>query len=308
VSTTDLAATARPSHQAYDRPSSANSPRQLLIASLPVTERQIRLAGISTAVLEGGNGPAIVLLHGPGEYAAKWLRIIPDLVKTHRLVAPDLPGHGMSAAVDGAVDSNRVLVWLDELITETCEAPPFLLGQITGGAIAARFAAAYGDRLRGLILSDTLGLAPFQPAPEFGAALTAFMTEPSPENHDKLWQRCAFDLDKLRDHMGESWGHLRAYNLERVRAPELKPIQQSLFEQFGFPVIPPHELARISIPTVLIWGRHDLATPLTVAEAASARYGWPLHVIEGAADDPPIEQPAAFVEVLRRALLAADNR
>jgi hypothetical protein len=41
---------------------------------------------------------------------------------------------------------------------------------------------------------------------------------------------------------------------------------------------------------------------LSVAEAASARYGWPLHVIENARDDPAIEQPEAFLEALRAAL------
>ena len=61
---------------------------------MPVTERRLEFAGISTAVLEGGDGPPVVLLHGPGEYAAKWMRVIPDLVTTHRVVAPDLPGHG----------------------------------------------------------------------------------------------------------------------------------------------------------------------------------------------------------------------
>ena len=68
------------------------------------------------------------------------------------------------------------------------------------------------------------------------------------------------------------------------------------------PAIPPADLARIVVPTTLIWGRHDLATPLRIAEAASARYGWPLHVIEDAADDPPIEQPEAFLTALRAAL------
>ena len=66
--------------------------------------------------------------------------------------------------------------------------------------------------------------------------------------------------------------------------------------------IPPAELARIAVPTTLIWGRHDLATRLRVAEAASARYGWPLHVIENCADDPRIEQPEAFLRALRLAL------
>jgi pimeloyl-ACP methyl ester carboxylesterase len=50
------------------------------------------------------------------------------------------------------------------------------------------------------------------------------------------------------------------------------------------------------------WGRHDLATPLAAARAARARYGWPLEVVEGAGDDPPIERPAAFLAALRRAL------
>ena len=68
-----------------------------------------------------------------------------------------------------------------------------------------------------------------------------------------------------------------------------------LMERFGLPAIPAAELERIAVPTALIWGRHDLATPLEVAEAASARHGWPLHVIEDCADDPPVEQPEAFV-------------
>lgn len=41
---------------------------------------------------------------------------------------------------------------------------------------------------------------------------------------------------------------------------------------------------------------------LEVAEAASSRYGWPLHVIENARDDPAIEQPEAFLKALRSAL------
>jgi pimeloyl-ACP methyl ester carboxylesterase len=71
------------------------------------------------------------------------------------------------------------------------------------------------------------------------------------------------------------------------------------------PAIPPPDLARITVPTTLIWGRHDLATPLSVAEAASARYGWPLHVIENANDDPPVEQPEALLRALRATLGSA---
>lgn len=102
--------------------------------------------------------------------------------------------------------------------------------------------------------------------------------------------------------MGDGWDRIKAYNLDRTRTASLHATQQSLMEQFAMPAIPRAELDRIAVPTTLIWGRHDLATPLSVAEAASKRFGWPLHVIEDAADDPPIEQPEAFLKSLDAAL------
>lgn len=41
-----------------------------LIAAAPVQERRMRLAGASTAVLESGEGPSVVLLHSQGSFAA----------------------------------------------------------------------------------------------------------------------------------------------------------------------------------------------------------------------------------------------
>jgi pimeloyl-ACP methyl ester carboxylesterase/ubiquinone/menaquinone biosynthesis C-methylase UbiE len=286
----------------HDRPRANDDPRERLLAGLPLTERRLQLAGISTAVLEGGAGPAVVLLHGPGEYAAKWMRVIPDLVTTHRVIAPDLPGHGTSEVVDGALDADRVLAWLGELIECTCSSPPALVGQILGGAIAARFAGNQGDRLSQLVLVDALGLCPFQPTPEFALALSEFLVRPTKDTHDRLWRRCAFDLDDMRNRMGESWQRIKAYNLDRALTSSLQATQHSLMQEFGIPAIRPTELAKIAVPTTLIWGRHDLATQVEVAEAASARYTWPLHVIENAGDDPPMEQPEAFLEALRAAL------
>jgi pimeloyl-ACP methyl ester carboxylesterase len=74
-----------------------------------------------------------------------------------------------------------------------------------------------------------------------------------------------------------------------------------LMELFAMPAIPAEVLGRIAAPTTLIWGRHDLATPVRIAEAASVRHGWALHVIEDAADDPAMDQPDAFLNALRNA-------
>ena len=276
--------------------------RERLLAGIPAAQRQLQLAGVSTAVLEGGDGPPVVLLHGPGWNATHWMQVIPELVTTHRVVAPDLPGQGASAVADGLLDADRVLAWLDELIARTCTSPPALVGYALGGAIAARFAIDHSGRVGRLVLVDTLGLCQFQPAPQFGVALNDFLAQPTERTHDRLWQHCALDLESVRQRMGERWEPFKAYNVDRARTPSVQAALGALMELFGLPAIPSADLARIGIPTTLIWGRHDLATQLAIAQAASARYGWPLQVIEHAADDPPIEQPEAFVRALRAAL------
>jgi pimeloyl-ACP methyl ester carboxylesterase len=277
------------------------SARELLLAGLPVTECRRDVAGVSTAVLEGGEGPPMVLLHGPGEFAAGWLPVLPRLTRSHRVIAPDLPGHGASPTAGGPLAAAGVLRWLDELVEQTCAEPPVLVGRVAGGAIAARFAAAHGDRIAALVLVDTLGLAPFRPDPRFWIALQRFFAEPTDHSYHRVMEFCAFDLDRVREQLGARWQAYAAYAVELVGDAGVQAALGSLIGQFGAVPIPPEELAGITVPTALIWGRHDLATPLHVAEEASARYGWPLHVIEDAGDDPPLDRPDAFLDALRAA-------
>jgi pimeloyl-ACP methyl ester carboxylesterase len=272
--------------------------RRRLLSSLPVTERRLELAGISTPVLEGGEGPPVVLLHGPFGYAAHWMFVIPSLAKSHRVIAPDLPGHGASEMSDASLHVDRVLAWLGQLIDQTCDSSPALVGQLLGGAIAARFAAGHRDRVSRLALIDTFGLVPFQPEPEFGKALHQFMAHPDERTHHDLWRHCAFDLDGLLQRIGERWDTFASYNVDRVRTPSVQAAAGTLMELFAVKAIPEGELARSTAPTTLIWGRNDRATPLSAAEAASARFGWALNAIDACADDPPIERPEALLRLL----------
>lgn len=272
--------------------------REQLLDGVPGTERRLTIAGAETVLLEAGDGPPVVLLHGPGGNGLHWTHVLGPLSATHHVVAPDLPGQGASEPLEPA----RLLAWLGELIERTCAAPPVLVGHAVSGAIAARFAA--GHELAQLVLVDALGLRAFEPAPRFGAALQAFLADPDERTHDELWRYCALDLDGLRERTGDWWRAFAAYNVDRAQTPSVMAALGALMERFGLPAIPADELERITAPTALIWGRHDLATPLAVAEAASARHGWPLHVIEDCADDPPVEQPEALVDALRRALVA----
>lgn len=284
-----------------DRSATGRESRALLTEGLPVTERQSALAGTPTTWLEGGEGPPLILLHGPGESGVNWRWVIADLVETHSVVAPDLPGHGSSGGTDVEWTEARILEWLDALIERTCAEPPVLVGHVLGGAIAARFARARGDRIRCLVLVDSLGLAPFRPALRFLVALLGFQARPTETTYRWFMGQCAHDLDRLQERMGERWDAFVSYNLEMAKGPQGKAGGRML-KELGLPRIPPEDLEQIRVPTALIWGRHDRANRLSVATAVSERYGWPLHVVEDAADDPARDRPRAFVEALRASL------
>jgi pimeloyl-ACP methyl ester carboxylesterase len=275
-----------------------DDPRARLLAGTTIAERSIEAAGLSTAVLEAGAGPDVVLLHGPGEFAAGWAPVLTGLAATHHVVAPDLPGHGESAA-PADLDVPHVLSWLADVIAATCISKPVLIGRVVGGAIAARLAIVDGDRVRQLVLVDTLGLTPFAPAPPFGEALHRFFSEPDEDTFTGAMRYCAHDLDSLRRRLGDRWPALVDYAVDRLRTPGVVEAAGALIAQFGAVAIPDVDLARITVPVTLIWGRHDLATPLAVAEAASRAFGWPLHVVDDAADDPALEQPEAFLDAVR---------
>jgi pimeloyl-ACP methyl ester carboxylesterase len=287
------------------QPAAGEGIRERLLAGIPVSERRLALAGHRTAVLEGGDGPPVVLLHGAGEFAASWMRVIPELVRDHRVIAPDLPGHGASELAGEPLDAGRMMDWVGELIERTCPSPPALVGHLLGGAIAARFAIDHPDRIGRLVLVDTYGLGRFWPTPRYALAMLAFTARPTEGTQERLYRQCTVDLDGLRQQLGERGRLLEAYALDRARTPTMKAALKHLMPQLGVPAIPPAELARIAVPTTLIWGRHDRQVRLGLAEAASARHGWPLHVIERAADDPAVEQPDAFLQAVRGALGSA---
>ncbi len=230
--------------------------------------------------------------------------MLPTLTEIHRVVAPDLPAHGSTEAPED-LDGRRALAWLGALIDSCCDEPPAVVGHVLGGSIAARFAIEAGDRLSALVLVDSLGLARFRPSPGFALGLVGFMTRPNERSYERFMRQCAFDLEVLQERMADDWAPFVSYNLDLARRPAAK-VAGRLFREVGLPRIPSEELARIAVPTTLIWGRHDRANRLAIAEAASARFGWPLHVIEESADDPARDEPEAFLRALYAALPTSD--
>jgi pimeloyl-ACP methyl ester carboxylesterase len=276
--------------------------RERLLKDLPVTERRLDLAGASTSLLEGGEGPPLVLLHGQGGFAAQWGRVIPHLVGSHHVVAPDLPGLGYSEVRAGTLDASAMVAWLGELIEQTCAEPPVLVGHSLGGSFAAHFAIEHGDRLRGIVLVDSGSLAPFRPAPGALAALVRYIRRPSAATYERFSRQVFFDPDRVRTEGGERWEALKAYHVDRTSQPSVRAANRQLLRRIGVRRIPPDQLRKIDVPVALIWGRNDRIMRFRIAEEASARFGWPLYPIDDCGHVSSVERPDAFLEALHAAI------
>jgi pimeloyl-ACP methyl ester carboxylesterase len=273
----------------------ARGPRERMLARLPVAERRLELAGVSTAVLEGGAGPPLVLLHGGIECgAAVWAPVVARLAERHRVVLPDLPGLGESEPV-ARLDAPTFADWFIALLGHTCEAPPVLVAQSLAGSLAARFAVEHGERLARLVLYAAPGVGRYRMPLGLRATAVRFALRPSEANAERF-ERWAFaDLDRVRRADAEWFAAFGAYLLARAQVPHVKRTMRRLIATGTKPV---PALEGIEVPTVLLWGRHDRFVPLRLAEAANSRYGWPLRVVEHAGHVPHIEQPEAFLEAL----------
>lgn len=279
-----------------------NKNRDQLLTAIPAVEHHMHLAGVDTSVLIGGDGPPIILLHGPGESSIWWMRVIPKLARTHRVIVPDLPGQGESKVNSDSLDEDLIFRWLSELIAQTCPSPPALVGNILGGSIGARFAISRGEEIGKLVLVNSLGLGKFRPAPGFAFGLFRFIIWPTEKNFNRFFPQCMYDVDSLQSQMGELWEPFVAYNLECARDKKRSDAMNFLMKKLGIPKIPSDDLAQIDVPTFLIWGRHDRANKLKIAESASRRFGWPLQIIEETRDDPKLERPEEFVQALHAVL------
>jgi pimeloyl-ACP methyl ester carboxylesterase len=124
-----------------------------------------------------------------------------------------------------------------------------------------------------------------------------FAIRPNQRNAERFERFALLDLDATRRRDAGWFDAFDAYNRARAREPHVKKTMRRLIATQTKP-IPDGELDLIDIPTTLLWGRHDRMVPVAIGEAASARHGWPLHVIDEAGHAPHVEQPDAFVETL----------
>lgn len=109
--------------------------------------------------LAAGAGPAILLVHGLGGAASNWVSVAPALAATHRVLVPDLPGHGGSSPATGARDLTPFADALAALLDCEGALPACVVGHSLGGLVGIRLAVRHPGTAAGLLLAATAGIS-----------------------------------------------------------------------------------------------------------------------------------------------------
>lgn len=101
--------------------------------------RFVTAGGLRWHVQIAGTGPDLLLVHGTGASTHSWRDLLPLLARSHRVIAPDLPGHGFSQTLP----THRLTLpgmarALADLMSSLSARPVLAVGHSAGAAILAR--------------------------------------------------------------------------------------------------------------------------------------------------------------------------
>jgi pimeloyl-ACP methyl ester carboxylesterase len=107
------------------------------------TTRMVAVNGTRLFVAEGGNGPAVVLLHGYPQSGEIWHKVAAKLAVDHHVIVPDLRGMGLSAIPPLGYDLANVAEDIHKLVAASGQSQVAVVGHDWGGSVAALYALRY---------------------------------------------------------------------------------------------------------------------------------------------------------------------
>lgn len=126
-----------------------------LVRTLPgFAEEFVDVNGVRLHVVAGGEGPPLLLLPGWPETWWSYHKVMPELAKSHRVVAVDLRGMGQSDKPEGGYDKKTMAGDIAGLVAKLGFETVDVVGHDIGSMVAYSFAAIHPDLTRRVVLLD----------------------------------------------------------------------------------------------------------------------------------------------------------
>jgi pimeloyl-ACP methyl ester carboxylesterase len=123
-----------------------------------VVEDRMPLTGGAISYTKAGTGPAMLLIHGLGGTRRTWRHLIPGLARTHTVIAPDLPGHGLSDLPAGDYSLGAHACAMRDLLLTLGYPRASIVGHSLGGGVALQSAYQFPERTERVVLISSGGL------------------------------------------------------------------------------------------------------------------------------------------------------
>ncbi|GAA4396264.1 alpha/beta fold hydrolase [Ornithinibacter aureus] len=276
------------------------------------TEHTVTLHGHTFSYGDSGSGPALLFIHGILGSQRQWAHLVDRLDEDHRVIVPDLFGHGESAKPMGDYSLGAHAATLRDLLDRLEIERVTLVGHSLGGGIAMVFSYLFPERVERLVLVSSGGLgrevSPLLRSAALPGAEYVLPVIASGWMRDRL-ASAGRALQKVGVHPGSDitqvWhgftslgdADTRRAFLATTRAV-IDPGGQSVTAHDYLPEVAP-------TPTLVVWGTKDRMIPAW--HAASATSSIPecrVELFQGAGHFPHLDDPDRFADLVREFVTA----
>ena len=241
---------------------------------------------------DGQSDQNLILLHGLGGYAERWIALMPFLNKKHHIFVPDLIGYGQSdkPSVDYTPEFfvKFVFDFMDTLGIKKAS----MIGTSLGGQIVAECAATQNPAIERIVMISPAGIMK-KSTPALDAYTMAALY-PTKESAKTAYTMMVGPNKPVSD-----------ISIERFVNNMSKPNAKMVFLStlLGLKNAPDitEKLGKIKIPTLIIWGNEDKLIPFEYSEKfVSAINNCTLMPMEGCGHSPYVEEPEKLSGIIMR--------
>lgn len=255
-----------------------------------LSPEEIQIGEFTIRYYEGGPADAetLVMLHGFGGNRDTWLRFSRPFTEHYHVIAVDLPGFGESSKPDVSYDVASQVERLHALIQALKIRKLHLIGNSMGGHIAALYSARYSDDVLSLALLNNAGITT--------ATKSEMMQRVQRGEPNPLVVRKPEDFDALLHFVfvtpPDMPGPLKRHFAEQSMAN--REHYDRVFAQLRERYVPLEpELAKIQVPTLLLWGDQDRVLDVSSIAVMKPLLKQPTVVImKNCGHVPMLERPA----------------